>query len=72
MSTVYKRHTLEKDIHGETSGDYRKALLMVLEAQMDEPSAFKLKKLSMHNVNEIVSHQVAEFDSAEIFSEGNR
>ncbi|VDD77948.1 unnamed protein product [Mesocestoides corti] len=43
LLVAYPKHNLVKDIRTETSGDYRDALLQILEGTLDEPSAVKLR-----------------------------
>ncbi|VDO07797.1 unnamed protein product [Rodentolepis nana] len=67
---AYPKHTLVKDIIGDTSGDYRDALLLVLEGQMDEPSPIQLKKLCPENLSTVINSEVAHFDAQLIYSNG--
>nr|CDS30978.2 annexin [Hymenolepis microstoma] len=67
---AYPKHTLVKDIIGDTSGDYRDALLLVLEGQMDEPSPIQLKKLCPENLQTVINSEVAQFDAQQIYSNG--
>ncbi|VUZ41756.1 unnamed protein product, partial [Hymenolepis diminuta] len=67
---AFPKHTLEKDIKGDTSGDYRDALFLVLEGQMDEPSTIQLKKLCPENLQDIINSEVAQFDAQVIYDNG--
>ncbi len=67
---AYPKHSLEKDIKGDTSGDYRDALLLVLQGQTDEPSALQLKKLTPQTLSEVVNGQIADADVKELYQAG--
>ena len=62
--------TLEDAIKDDTHGSYRKALLLVLAGQSDEPQAMQLKSLSPDSINQIVNPVLAETDAKEIHSYG--
>ncbi|KAM3178734.1 hypothetical protein ACTXT7_002000 [Hymenolepis weldensis] len=62
--------SLEDAIKGDTHGDYRDALLLVLEGHSDEPETQQLKKLTAANLNEFVNVSLAEQDAKEIYDSG--
>nr|CUU98109.1 hypothetical transcript [Hymenolepis microstoma] len=62
--------TLEDAIKGDTSGDYKEALLLILSAQADEPPIQQLKGLSPSNIHEFVNRNLAEQDAKEIYANG--
>uniref|UniRef100_A0A158QI98 Annexin n=1 Tax=Rodentolepis nana TaxID=102285 RepID=A0A158QI98_RODNA len=62
--------SLEDAIRGDTSGDYREALLLVLAGQSDEPDTHQLKKLNAENVHELINVSLAERDAKEIYDCG--
>ncbi|KAM7534495.1 hypothetical protein Aperf_G00000114237 [Anoplocephala perfoliata] len=62
--------SLEDAIKGDTSGDYREALLLVLAGQSDEPPVQQMKKISPENINEFVNLGLAEKDAKEIHDAG--
>lgn len=62
--------SLEDAIKGDTHGDYRDALLLVLEGHSDEPETQQLKKLTASNLNEYVNVSLAEQDAKEIHDSG--
>ncbi|VDL60707.1 unnamed protein product [Hymenolepis diminuta] len=65
------KEAYEKDaIKGDTHGDYRDALLLVLEGHSDEPETQQLKKLTASNLNEFVNVSLAEQDAKEIYDSG--
>ena len=62
--------TLVNAIKGDTSGDYRDALLLVLAGQSDEPQAMQLKNLSPATVNEVVNPGLAATDAKDLYTYG--
>uniref|UniRef100_A0A5K3FZA6 Annexin n=1 Tax=Mesocestoides corti TaxID=53468 RepID=A0A5K3FZA6_MESCO len=72
LLVAYPKHNLVKDIRTETSGDYRDALLQILEGTLDEPSAVKLRRLRPETVHEITNPLVAETYAEEIHKSGER
>ena len=67
---AYPSRKLEQDIRSDTSGDYRNALLTILEGRMDEPSSVQLKKLTPENLQDVINSKVAAYDAQEIYSNG--
>ncbi|KAL5967627.1 Annexin A8 [Taenia solium] len=62
--------TLDDAIKGDTSGDYREALLLALAGQADEPQAMQLKNLTPSTLSQVVNPGLAETDAKELYACG--